>query len=74
MNKHSIDFYIQKYQRENYIDKLKALKKCKTYINKIVSAKIDRPLGSTPLKEYPDFVYELNYGFIPNTISGDGKN
>jgi len=34
---------------------------------------IDRPLGSKPVKEHPDFVYELNYGFIPNTLSGDGE-
>lgn len=43
------------------------------YINKTVYAKIDRPLGCRPKKEYPDFVYKLNYGYIPNTISGDGE-
>ena len=43
------------------------------YINKTVQAKIDRPLGSRPVKEHPDFVYELNYGYIPDTISGDGE-
>ncbi len=35
MNNHSLDFYIQKYQKEKYIDKLKALEVYKTYINKI---------------------------------------
>ena len=35
---------------------------------------IDRPLGSKLVKEHPDFVYELNYGFIPNTLSGDGED
>ncbi len=33
--------------------------------------KIDRPLGS----KHPQygFIYPVNYGFIPNTISGDGE-
>jgi len=41
------------------------------YINKIVNVKIDRPLGSN----HPThgFLYELNYGYVPNTISGDGE-
>ena len=43
------------------------------YIDQLVYAKIDRPLGSKLIKEHPDFVYEVNYGFIPNTISGDGE-
>lgn len=43
------------------------------YIDRNVFAKIDRPLGSKPIKEHPDFVYELNYGYIPNTLSGDGE-
>ena len=43
------------------------------YIGKTISAIIDRPLGSKPIKEHPDFVYELNYGYIPNTLSGDGE-
>ena len=41
------------------------------YIGKKVKAKMDRPLGSKHPKH--GFVYELNYGFIPNTISGDGE-
>lgn len=43
----------------------------KEYLNKIVSVKMDRPLGSRHPKH--DFVYEVNYGYIPNTISGDGE-
>ena len=41
------------------------------YLNKTVTVKIDRPLGS----KHPDWdlIYEVNYGFIPNTISGDGE-
>lgn len=41
------------------------------YLNKTVTVKIDRPLGS----KHPDWdlIYEVNYGFIPNTIGGDGE-
>lgn len=35
------------------------------------SIKIDRQLGSRHPKH--GFMYMLNYGFIPNTISGDGE-
>ena len=41
------------------------------YLNKIVKVKIDRPLGSKHPKY--DFIYPVNYGFIPNTVSGDGE-
>jgi inorganic pyrophosphatase len=41
------------------------------FINSIISITIDRPLGS----KHPewDFVYPVNYGFVPNTKSGDGE-
>lgn len=41
------------------------------YIGKMVEVKVDRPLGS----KHPvyNFVYEQNYGYIENTISGDGE-
>ena len=41
------------------------------YLNKTVTVIMDRPLGS----KHPDWdlIYEVNYGFIPNTISGDGE-
>lgn len=45
----------------------------RNYIGKMVYVKVDRPLGSKPIKEYPEFMYECNYGFVPNTISGDGE-
>lgn len=41
------------------------------YIGKIVKAKIDRPLGSSHPKHR--FIYPVNYGYIPNTVSGDGE-
>ena len=43
----------------------------KDFIGKKVNITIDRPLGS----KHPnwDFLYLTNYGYIPNTISGDGE-
>ena len=41
------------------------------YIGKIVDVHIDRPLGSKHPKH--GFIYPVNYGYIPNTISGDGE-
>ena len=41
------------------------------FLGKDVTVKIDRQLGSRHPKH--GFMYMLNYGFIPNTISGDGE-
>lgn len=41
----------------------------KDYIGKIVTVKMDRPLGSKHPKH--GFIYPVNYGYIPNTVSGD---
>lgn len=41
------------------------------YIGKNIKIKIDRPLGSKHPKH--GFIYPVNYGFVPNTISGDGE-
>ncbi len=43
----------------------------KKFLNQIVNVKIDRPMGSKHPKHC--FIYPVNYGFIPNTISGDGE-
>lgn len=43
----------------------------KEYLGKTVTVKMDRPLGSTHPKH--GFFYPVNYGFIPNTVSGDGE-
>lgn len=43
----------------------------KNYLGKIVKVKMDRPLGCKHPKH--GFIYPVNYGFIPNTISGDGE-
>ena len=41
-------------------------------IGKKVSGIIDRPLGSYHPK-YPDMVYPVNYGYIPNVFAEDGE-
>ena len=41
------------------------------YIGQIVNVKIDRPIGSK-IKGY-ETIYPVNYGYVPNTISGDGE-
>ena len=41
------------------------------YLNRSVKVIVDRPLGSKHPQHH--FIYLLNYGFIPNTISGDGE-
>ena len=41
------------------------------FLGKEVTVKVDRPLGSRHPKH--GFMYMLNYGYIPNTISGDGE-
>ena len=41
------------------------------YLGKELYIKIDRPLGSKHPKY--GFIYPINYGYVPNTISGDGE-
>lgn len=41
------------------------------YLGSEVEVTIDRQLGTKHPKW--GFVYDVNYGFIPNTISGDGE-
>lgn len=41
------------------------------FIHQTLTIKIDRPLGSKHPKW--DFTYPVNYGFVPDTISGDGE-
>lgn len=42
----------------------------KAYIGHLVEVKMDRPIG----KKHPKhgFIYPVNYGYVPNTVSGDG--
>ncbi len=41
------------------------------YLGKKVKIKIDRFMGSKHPKY--EFIYPVNYGYIPNTVSGDGE-
>ena len=41
------------------------------YLGKIVTIKIDRPMGSKHPKH--GFIYPVNYGFVPNTKAADGE-
>lgn len=43
----------------------------KDYIGKKVNVVIDRPFGSKHPRH--GFIYPVNYGYIPNTVSGDGE-
>ena len=43
----------------------------KEFLNQSVLVEIDRPLGTAHPKH--GFIYPVNYGFVPNTISGDGE-
>ena len=47
------------------------LEESKKYLGKNVKVVMDRPLATT----HPEhgFIYMLNYGYIPNTVSGDGE-
>ena len=40
------------------------------FLNETIDIKVDRPLGSKHPKH--GFIYPVNYGYVPNTISGDG--
>ena len=41
------------------------------FLEKTLEVKIDRPLGSKHPKH--GFIYPVNYGYVPNTISNDGE-
>lgn len=43
----------------------------KEYLGKLVKVKVDRPLGTKHPKH--GFMYMINYGYLPDTISGDGE-
>ncbi|MBQ3126766.1 MAG: inorganic diphosphatase, partial [Clostridia bacterium] len=41
-------------------------------IGRVATVVVDRPLGSCH-PDYPDTVYPINYGFIPDVMGGDGE-
>ncbi len=48
----------------------KSFELAKTYLDKTVEVVFDRPLGSKHPRH--DFVYEVNYGYVPGTKAPDG--
>jgi len=42
------------------------------FLNKTIDVIIDRPIGSRHPK-YPNIIYPINYGYVPNTMSGDNE-
>ncbi len=42
-----------------------------SYLNQVLTVTIDRPLWSTHPKHW--FFYPVNYGYIADTVSGDGE-
>lgn len=63
----TVDFGINEYNKALSLKQIESY----NYIGNIVQVKIDRPLNSKHPKH--GFVYQVNYGFVPNTISGDGE-
>lgn len=45
--------------------------KATDFLGKTIDVSMDRPMGSKHPKH--GFVYEVNYGFVPNTKSPDGE-
>lgn len=43
----------------------------KKYLGQTLEVKIDRPFGTKHPKH--GFIYPVNYGYVPNTVSGDGE-
>lgn len=56
--------------KENIIYRNKLL--CK-YLGKKVHIGIDRPIGYIHKKEKYSLHYEINYGYIPDVLGGDGE-
>ena len=44
----------------------------KKYLNKKIEVTIDRPINTAHPK-HKNIIYKLNYGYIKNTVSGDGE-
>lgn len=63
----TVDFGIEEYNKAITLNQREAYE----YIGKNVRVEIDRKLGTKHPKH--GFEYELNYGYVPNTISGDGE-
>ena len=42
------------------------------FLGKSITLLVDRPLG-TSHPNFPDLIYPVNYGFVPDTRTGDGE-
>ena len=47
------------------------MEKASSFIGQIVEVEMDRPLGTRHPKH--NFMYPVNYGYVPGTVSGDGE-
>lgn len=45
----------------------------RSYLGKVVTIGIDRPIGYVHHKKNYDLVYPINYGYIPGVLGGDGE-
>ena len=61
------DFGIEEYEKALITNQREAYQ----YIGKQVNVNIDRKLNSKHPRHC--FVYPVNYGYVPNTVSGDGE-
>lgn len=53
------------------IDERRAL--VEEYLGRIVRIEIDRPIGYEHKKEKYTLYYDINYGYIPGVLGGDGE-
>jgi len=58
--------------KKKYTEDISRDELTRPFLNKRVHIKIDRPLGSVHPK-HPSLIYPINYGYIPNTVGGDGE-
>ena len=63
----TVDFGLEEYNMALNLTQKESYK----YIGNVVKAQIDRPLNSKHPKH--GFIYNVNYGYIPNTVSDDGE-
>ena len=47
------------------------MEKATNFIEQTVEVEMDRPLGTRHPKH--NFMYPVNYGYVPGTVSGDGE-
>lgn len=63
----TVDFSKEDYKTCIYLKQRQSFK----YLGSMVTIKIDRQMGAKHPKW--DMIYPINYGYVPNTISGDGE-